>query len=49
MNIVKHNKNFIFFKYKIFECDIIFILNIENNIYFILFFIHFTKYKYNII
>ena len=38
MNIVKHNKIFIFFKWKIFECDIILILNIENNIYFILFY-----------
>ena len=36
MNIVKHNKIFLFLKLKIFKCDIIFILNIENNIYFIL-------------
>ena len=43
MNIVKHNKNFIFLKLKIFKYNRIFILNIENNIYFIFFFIYFIN------
>ena len=49
MNIVKHNKIFIFFKYKIFECDIIFILNIENCMHFILFSYSFHKLNINMI
>ena len=46
MNIVKHKKKKIkihFFKYKTFECDINFILNIENNIISHYFFIHFKN------
>ena len=43
MNFVKYKRNFIFF-----ICDIIFILNIENNIYSIFLFVLQIKYKYNI-
>ena len=42
MNIVKYKKNFNFLNKK-YQNAIIFILNIENNIYFILFFIYFTN------
>ena len=42
MNIVKHNKIFILKNIKHLNV-IFFILNIENNIHFILFFIHFTN------
>ena len=36
----------IFKKYKILECNIIFILNIKKNIYSILFFLFISKTKY---
>ena len=48
MNIVKHKRNFIFFRYKIFECNTIFILNITNNMHSI-FFYSFQKLDINII